>query len=87
MKYSIGTPPVPILGVADTGSDLIWLQCEPCTTVTTKQTPFLILRSRKHTEMFLAVQANASPCKEPHASRHHYISTFFFMQIRSVLWR
>ncbi|KAE7999236.1 hypothetical protein FH972_003689 [Carpinus fangiana] len=31
MKYSVGTPPVPVLGVADTGSDLIWLQCEPCT--------------------------------------------------------
>ena len=25
MKYSVGTPPVAILGVADTGSDLIWL--------------------------------------------------------------
>ncbi|KAM3685450.1 hypothetical protein ACJW31_11G118500 [Castanea mollissima] len=31
MKYSVGTPPVAILGVADTGSDLIWLQCKPCT--------------------------------------------------------
>ncbi|XP_041001405.1 aspartic proteinase CDR1-like [Juglans microcarpa x Juglans regia] len=31
MKYSVGTPPVPVLGIADTGSDLIWLQCKPCT--------------------------------------------------------
>ncbi|KAE9620895.1 hypothetical protein Lal_00018932 [Lupinus albus] len=30
MSYSIGTPPVKILGIADTGSDIIWLQCEPC---------------------------------------------------------
>ncbi|KDO42754.1 hypothetical protein CISIN_1g046014mg, partial [Citrus sinensis] len=26
----IGTPPVEILAVADTGSDLIWTQCQPC---------------------------------------------------------
>ncbi|MCD7452717.1 hypothetical protein HAX54_017936 [Datura stramonium] len=30
MKLSIGTPPVRILGVADTGSDLTWTQCLPC---------------------------------------------------------
>ncbi|GLU14707.1 hypothetical protein SLE2022_312600 [Rubroshorea leprosula] len=30
MNISIGTPPVEILGIADTGSDLIWTQCKPC---------------------------------------------------------
>ena len=25
MKYSLGTPPVQILGIVDTGNDLIWL--------------------------------------------------------------
>ncbi|KAF6174146.1 hypothetical protein GIB67_033678 [Kingdonia uniflora] len=30
MKLSIGTPPVEILGAADTGSDLMWVQCIPC---------------------------------------------------------
>ncbi|PKI47776.1 hypothetical protein CRG98_031826 [Punica granatum] len=30
MNISIGTPPFQILGIADTGSDLIWTQCEPC---------------------------------------------------------
>ncbi|KAI3697307.1 hypothetical protein L6452_30235 [Arctium lappa] len=30
MKISIGTPPLEIFGVADTGSDMIWTQCEPC---------------------------------------------------------
>ncbi|CAN1176489.1 Aspartic proteinase CDR1 [Linum perenne] len=30
MNISIGTPPVQILGLLDTGSDLIWTQCEPC---------------------------------------------------------
>ncbi|XP_043705399.1 aspartic proteinase CDR1-like [Telopea speciosissima] len=30
MKISIGTPPVEIMAIADTGSDLIWTQCKPC---------------------------------------------------------
>ncbi|KAM1024136.1 hypothetical protein ACFX2I_037334 [Malus domestica] len=30
MNVSIGTPPVEVLGIADTGSDLIWTQCKPC---------------------------------------------------------
>ncbi|CAN0880185.1 Probable aspartic protease At2g35615 [Linum grandiflorum] len=30
MNLSIGTPPFPILAIADTGSDLTWLQSKPC---------------------------------------------------------
>ncbi|WVZ02854.1 hypothetical protein V8G54_023660 [Vigna mungo] len=30
LNYSVGTPPVQILGIVDTGSDLIWMQCQPC---------------------------------------------------------
>ncbi|KAL3622369.1 hypothetical protein CASFOL_033780 [Castilleja foliolosa] len=30
MKYSVGTPPVPSFGIADTGSDLVWTQSLPC---------------------------------------------------------
>ncbi|XP_074308423.1 aspartic proteinase CDR1-like [Silene latifolia] len=30
MNISIGTPPVRVLGIADTGSDLTWTQCKPC---------------------------------------------------------
>nr|GMC47819.1 aspartic proteinase CDR1-like [Ipomoea batatas] len=31
MKYSIGTPPFETYGIADTGSDITWTQCKPCT--------------------------------------------------------
>lgn len=31
MKIKIGTPPVEQLVIADTGSDLLWTQCKPCT--------------------------------------------------------
>ncbi|XP_061351101.1 aspartic proteinase CDR1-like [Gastrolobium bilobum] len=30
MELSIGTPPVTIYGITDTGSNLIWTQCVPC---------------------------------------------------------
>ncbi|KAL5062258.1 hypothetical protein RYX36_023995 [Vicia faba] len=30
MTYSLGTPPVKIYGIVDTGSDIVWLQCQPC---------------------------------------------------------
>ncbi|KAH1032322.1 hypothetical protein J1N35_044496 [Gossypium stocksii] len=30
MHLSFGTPPVEYMAVADTGSDLIWIQCVPC---------------------------------------------------------
>ncbi|WJX60146.1 saccharopepsin [Trifolium repens] len=30
MELYIGTPPIKISGIADTGSDLIWVQCVPC---------------------------------------------------------
>ncbi|XP_023522447.1 aspartic proteinase CDR1-like [Cucurbita pepo subsp. pepo] len=30
VEVSLGTPPFPILAVADTGSDIVWTQCQPC---------------------------------------------------------
>ncbi|KAI3672585.1 hypothetical protein L6452_38679 [Arctium lappa] len=30
MRIQIGNPPVEVVGVADTGSDLTWAQCQPC---------------------------------------------------------
>ena len=30
MELAIGTPPVPFVALADTGSDLTWTQCKPC---------------------------------------------------------
>ncbi|CAN0829708.1 Aspartic proteinase CDR1 [Linum grandiflorum] len=31
MNISLGSPPFPVLAIADTGSDIIWTQCQPCT--------------------------------------------------------
>ncbi|QHN94477.1 Aspartic proteinase [Arachis hypogaea] len=39
MEVSIGTPPVTIQGIADTGSDLVWTQCVPCDNCYKQQKP------------------------------------------------
>ncbi|RHN57026.1 putative nepenthesin [Medicago truncatula] len=39
MTYSVGTPPTKIYGIADTGSDIVWLQCEPCEQCYNQTTP------------------------------------------------
>ncbi|CAN1729587.1 Aspartic proteinase CDR1 [Linum perenne] len=39
MNISLGTPPVQILAIADTGSDNIWTQCKPCTNCFVQNAP------------------------------------------------
>ncbi|GAB2293817.1 hypothetical protein Dimus_028030 [Dionaea muscipula] len=39
MNLSIGTPPLQYQAIMDTGSDLIWTQCEPCTQCFNQSTP------------------------------------------------
>ncbi|XP_058741925.1 aspartic proteinase CDR1-like [Vicia villosa] len=39
MTYSVGTPPFKQFGIPDTGSDIVWLQCEPCETCFNQTTP------------------------------------------------
>ena len=40
MNLSIGTPPVPVIAIVDTGSDLTWTQCRPCTHCYKQVVPF-----------------------------------------------
>ncbi|CAN1182926.1 Aspartic proteinase nepenthesin-1 [Linum perenne] len=39
MELAIGTPPVSYSAIVDTGSDLIWTQCSPCTQCYKQPTP------------------------------------------------
>nr|Q766C3.1 RecName: Full=Aspartic proteinase nepenthesin-1; AltName: Full=Nepenthesin-I; Flags: Precursor [Nepenthes gracilis]BAD07474.1 aspartic proteinase nepenthesin I [Nepenthes gracilis] len=39
MNLSIGTPAQPFSAIMDTGSDLIWTQCQPCTQCFNQSTP------------------------------------------------
>ncbi|KAF8380822.1 hypothetical protein HHK36_028316 [Tetracentron sinense] len=59
MKVSIGTPPVEVLGIADTGSDLIWTQCKPCTGCYNQVLP---LFDPKQSSTYRNVACDSKPC-------------------------
>ncbi|KAH9706645.1 hypothetical protein KPL70_012288 [Citrus sinensis] len=75
MNISIGIPPVEILAIADTGSDLIWTQCKPSLSVTSKQLCSLILNSPQLTKIFLVTQGNALLMRELPAQRKKLVNT------------
>ena len=60
IKYSVGTPPVPMLSIVDTGSDLIWIQCTPCTKCYNQTAP---LFDPKKSETYKKVSCSSSQCK------------------------
>lgn len=60
MKYSVGTPPFPVLGIADTGSDLIWLQCNPCSYCYEQKDPIFDPRESK---TYRNVACNSTQCQ------------------------
>lgn len=45
MKFSIGTPPVETVAIADTGSDVVWTQCSPCLNCFNQSLPLFSPRS------------------------------------------
>ncbi|XP_010113016.2 aspartic proteinase CDR1 isoform X1 [Morus notabilis] len=61
MNVSLGTPPVPVLGIADTGSDLMWTQCKPCTQCF-KQNPPMFNPNKSSTYRNIACESK--PCSE-----------------------
>ncbi|XP_016433316.2 aspartic proteinase CDR1-like [Nicotiana tabacum] len=62
MKFSLGTPPVHTLGVADTGSDLTWTQCLPCKHCF-KQQPRLF--NPKKSSTYKSLPCNSKKCHAP----------------------
>ncbi|KAK4414368.1 Aspartic proteinase CDR1 [Sesamum alatum] len=59
MKYSIGTPPVPSLGIADTGSDITWTQCQPCLKCFKQELPLFRPNS---SSTYRKIPCNAANC-------------------------
>ncbi|KAI3685950.1 hypothetical protein L1987_79619 [Smallanthus sonchifolius] len=59
MKIQIGTPPVQVLGIADTGSDLTWAQCEPCKNCYKQVGPPLLVLTSSSTYQALSCQSKA----------------------------
>ncbi|XP_027343005.1 aspartic proteinase CDR1-like [Abrus precatorius] len=57
--FYIGTPPVERFAIADTGSDLIWVQCTPCKQCVPQDTP---LFDPKKSSTFKSVSCDSQPC-------------------------
>ncbi|KAK7343141.1 hypothetical protein VNO80_26104 [Phaseolus coccineus] len=60
ISYSVGTPPFKVYGIADTGSDMIWLQCKPCETCYNQTTP-IFDPSKSNT--YKTLHSSSSTCK------------------------
>ncbi|KAL3619086.1 hypothetical protein CASFOL_036656 [Castilleja foliolosa] len=61
MKIGIGTPPVEFLGIADTGSDLTWIQCQPCTNCYKQKAP---LFDTKKTSTYRTISCQSQTCSQ-----------------------
>jgi hypothetical protein len=59
MNVSIGTPAVEVLGIADTGSDLIWTQCKPCKQCFNQNPP---LFDPAHSSTYKTLPCQSSSC-------------------------
>ncbi|XP_019152433.1 PREDICTED: aspartic proteinase CDR1-like [Ipomoea nil] len=59
MKYSIGTPPIETYGIADTGSDVTWTQCEPCIDCFPQSLPVF---DPKHSKSYKTVSCDSDAC-------------------------
>jgi hypothetical protein len=59
LSFSIGTPPQSFFLVADTGSDLIWVQCAPCKVCYTQTGP---LYSPSNSSSFVPVPCFSKEC-------------------------
>lgn len=59
MKLSIGTPPSPFTGIMDTGSALVWLQCQPCISCFPQPDP---LFDPKRSNSFLNISCSSDFC-------------------------
>lgn len=59
MNVSLGTPPFPIMAIADTGSDLLWTQCKPCDDCYTQDDP---LFDPKASSTYKLVSCSSSQC-------------------------
>ncbi|KAK6162768.1 hypothetical protein DH2020_002609 [Rehmannia glutinosa] len=59
MKFSLGTPPVETLAIADTGSDLTWIQCKPCIKCFKQKSPIF---DPKRSSTYKPVSCNTNAC-------------------------
>ncbi|CAN8316462.1 unnamed protein product [Cochlearia groenlandica] len=59
MSIEIGTPPMNVLAIADTGSDLTWVQCKPCQQCYEQNGPIF---DKKSSSTYKDVSCESSHC-------------------------
>lgn len=60
MYLSIGTPPTRVIGIVDTGSDLIWTQCKPCQNCFSQRDP---LYDPTSSSTYKVISCRSQTCK------------------------
>ncbi|KAL2326384.1 hypothetical protein Fmac_025442 [Flemingia macrophylla] len=60
MSYSVGTPPFHLFGIMDTGSDIVWLQCQPCKICYSQTTPIF---DPSKSKTYKNLRCSSKPCK------------------------
>lgn len=65
LKFAIGTPRVETLAIADTGSDLTWIQCAPCRHCFKQKAPIFV-PSRSST--YKPVSCHSAACSSVHST-------------------
>ncbi|KAF8047602.1 hypothetical protein N665_2931s0001 [Sinapis alba] len=59
MSISIGTPPWKVMAIADTGSDLTWIQCKPCEHCYKQKSPIF---DKSHSSTYKTEPCDSKPC-------------------------
>ena len=67
MQYAVGTPPVQVLGVADTGTDFTGLQCVPCSDCYIQPDPIF---DPAQSSTYKTVPCTAPQCKTAYGPGH-----------------
>ncbi|TVU47267.1 hypothetical protein EJB05_06860, partial [Eragrostis curvula] len=62
VHFAIGTPPQPVQVEVDTGSDLIWTQCQPCTSCFNQSQP---LFDASLSSTFAELPSSSAACQDP----------------------
>ncbi|KAK7343139.1 hypothetical protein VNO80_26102 [Phaseolus coccineus] len=60
MSYYIGTPLIQVYGILDTGSDITWLQCQPCQTCFKQITPIF---DPSKSKTYKTIGCNTNTCR------------------------
>ncbi|XP_024642369.1 aspartic proteinase CDR1 [Medicago truncatula] len=61
ISYLVGTPPFKAYGFMDTGSNLIWLQCQPCHTCFNQTSPIF---NPSKSSSYKNISCSSSACKD-----------------------